>query len=379
MKLDPSRDRPLRHIVPKRRTRVIVPTFLVLILVGAGFLYWLMSAYYSGVYAKLKIPPLPLSAEVQPQLFAPLNQLRREPCFQDAVIELADALLDAGYPRESAETLLAFVKRCTVTNKPAILVRAYTAFKKTGDLSGALVVVNELVEADPADPQYRYSRGATYEQLGEFAKALPDYIAALQLLGTPYRIAGGQFYDISRMYAALGRYCDAISPIETFISYDPVERQTPQTAELISEYARKGSCEARYVRGVGRQHFLSVAGGVHALSVMVNGIPGSFILDTGASFVTVTTKFSAKARLRIEAANELPMKTASGMMLADLGYANVMSVGSADAEGVAVAVAHGSDEPFGSGVDGLLGMTFLARFNLQLSQDGVLLTPRPLR
>jgi len=115
------------------------------------------------------------------------------------------------------------------------------------------------------------------------------------------------------------------------------------------------------------------------LAVTINGAAGNFILDSGAEYVTVTPEFSIKAKVNIESAGLLPMKTVGGTAVADLGYAKTVSVGNAEAEGVAVAVIHGSGDPFGSHLDGLLGMSFLARFNLRLSQDGIELTPIPLR
>jgi hypothetical protein len=43
-----------------------------------------------------------------------------------------------------------------------------------------------------------------------------------------------------------------------------------------------------------------------------------------------------------------------------------------------VAVIHGTD-PFGGHLDGLLGMSFIARFNMVVSQDGIQLTAIALR
>ena len=181
-------------------------------------------------------------------------------------------------------------------------------------------------------------------------KYFPDRL--LQLMGSPNNIAGSQFYDVARMYAELGRYCDAIAPIETFISFDPVERRTPQTTQLISEYAQKGSCDTHFARGVGRVPILNT-GGVRTISVSINGVPGNFILDTGAEYVAVTTDFSARAKINIDTQNQMPMKTAGGFTAADVGYANIITVGNAQADGVVVAVIHGTD-PFGGHLDGLL-------------------------
>ena len=95
--------------------------------------------------------------------------------------------------------------------------------------------------------------------------------------------------------------------------------------------------------------------------------------------MSVTPEFSAKAKISIEAAGELPIKTAGGSALADLGYANTIMVGNAVAQGVPIAVFRGSNDPFGHHQDGLLGMSFLARFNVRLSQEFIELTPIPLR
>jgi tetratricopeptide (TPR) repeat protein len=235
------------------------------------------------------------------------------------VIRSATTALGGGYPRESATSLLAFAQRCGDAQNEALLERAYIGLKKVSDFSAALKIADQLVNSDPADAQYRYSRGATYEQLNSYSKALADYIAALQLMGTPSDIAGSQFYDISRMYAALGRYCDAIAPIETFISFKPAERRTSQTIKIISEYAEKGKCDAHYARGVGRVPLLG-ATDVHTLAVVINGVSGTFILDSGATYVATTPEFAAKAKISIETRSQLPMKTVGGAVFADLGY-----------------------------------------------------------
>lgn len=376
--IDPQdRPPPFRRAKLPMRTAITI-TLGFIVIIGSTIFFWKMSSNYRAVYKQLSIPPLPLTVELQSRFANPLDRLSHEPCYQDAVMDLSDALMDAGYTRESAESLLAFVRRCGGTDSDEILTRAYIAFKKVGDFSAALRIADQLVNSDPAEAQYRYYRGITNEQLRKFSDALTDYIATLQLMGTPYDIDGSQFYDISRMYAALGRYCDAIAPIESFISFDPADRRTPQTTKLIWEYANKGACDAHYARGVGRVPLLN-ASGVHTLAVRVDGVAGNFIFDSGAEYVTLTPEFSAKAKVNIETAGLLPMKTVGGTALADLGYAATVSVGNAEAQGVAVAVLHGSSDPFGGHLDGLLGMSFLARFNVRLSQDGIEFTPIALR
>jgi aspartyl protease family protein len=73
------------------------------------------------------------------------------------------------------------------------------------------------------------------------------------------------------------------------------------------------------------------------------------------------------------------MKTAGGSALAEIGYANSVAVGKAEASGVVVAVHRNADNPFGNRVDGLLGMSFLSRFNMTLSPNAIELRAIALR
>ena len=98
------------------------------------------------------------------------------------------------------------------------------------------------------------------------------------------------------------------------------------------------------------------------------------ILDTGATFVTITSRFAVKAKVTTDSGNQVMMKTVGGKV-----YANSISAGKAVAFGVTTAVMQDDSDPFGKGVDGLLGMSFLSRFNIRLSPTEVAMTATPLR
>jgi aspartyl protease family protein len=200
----------------------------------------------------------------------------------------------------------------------------------------------------------------------------------IQLAGASKNVSGEVFYKLSRMYAVLARFCDAIAPIEMYIALDPAKRRTPQTAKIIADYAEKGNCESRYAIGAARVPFAGAAD-VRTLTVIVNGVPGNLILDTGATFVSITSQFASRARISTEPGNQLTMKTAGGSALAEIGYANSVAVGKAEASGVVVAVHRNADNPFGNRVDGLLGMSFLSRFNMTLSPNAIELRAIALR
>jgi tetratricopeptide (TPR) repeat protein len=160
------------------------------------------------VYQQLGISDMPLALEAQPGVQTSLDQLSHEPCYRNAIVDLADALLDGGYPRDADTSLTNFAQRCGASDE--ILYRRYKALFRASDFPGAARIAGDLVNSNPANAQVRYWRGNAYEQLGNFSNALTDYINSIQLLGEPASVDIDNFYDVSRMYAALKRYCDAI-------------------------------------------------------------------------------------------------------------------------------------------------------------------------
>jgi len=168
---------------------------------GAYWYYWIKRDF-SSVYAQLGIQPLNVESEAE--ISKRLEQLSHEPCYKDGALGLADALIAAGYPREADTSLLSFAKRCG--DSDALLPRRHLALLKASDFANALNIANNLVASDPASATYRYMRAQTYEEMKNYEAALGDYIVSLQLAGPPSRIGGFHFYDVARMYAALGRF-----------------------------------------------------------------------------------------------------------------------------------------------------------------------------
>jgi aspartyl protease family protein len=379
---------------PEERIFPIATLFVIFVVtLGSGFSYWYYGSQAHGpskqqssvsrdvaelgvVYGQLGIQPLPSVVERQPAVQARLEQLAREVCYTDAVVGLGKALLSAGYPREAVTSLRSFARRCG--NARQVLPLAYLGLQQIGDFSGSLDVANDLVGAAPEERTFRYWRAIAHEKTSDYRNALTDYLDSIQLIDDLKKVDANSFYSVSRMYAALGKPCDAITPLETYISLGPASRRTPQLEKLITDYAKAGDCDTLYASGTGRVTFTS-ASQVRALTVAVNGIVGHFILDTGSTFVAVTSQFASRAGISLEEGQRITMKTVGGSAAADIGYANSVRVGDARASRVVVAVHRGEDNPFGAQFDGLLGMSFLSRFNLNISATQIELHAISLR
>jgi clan AA aspartic protease (TIGR02281 family) len=370
-----------------QNTSFILSGLVVLLLLGGGFLFWYYTdnkslfgagtkSAFDNVYAQLGIQPLPPGVARQPQISNRLEQLGREPCYTEAVVRLAQQLLKTGFPREAGTSLQTFARRCGNPNE--VLPLAYEAFVRINDHASALDVADQLVNAVPSNGTAHYWRAQAHQRTGNLARALTDYMSTLQLVGNPRHLSSEVFYKLSQTYAALGRHCDSITPIEMYIALDPANRRTPQTTRIIADYAEKGKCDTRYATGIARVPYTQ-SNDVRLLTVVVNGVPGSMIFDTGASLVAITPQFAARAKISVDPDNHITAQTANGTTTVDTGYAESMNVGKAEAKGVVVAVHRGSGQPFGSKIDGLLGMSFLSRFNVSISSNAIELRAIPLR
>lgn len=319
------------------------------------------------------IDPRDFNTEQLGKLTPFLRDYTADYCDPRSKIALLRQLDAAGFVRLAAQLANDHYEKCA--KDAEFLILAYTYYEQLGEYPRALEIINRLVEWDPANADFRFSRGRIYEATKHFEKALMDYISTVDLLGRPEEVAATQFYYIATMYAELGRFCEAATPLETYISYDLVKRRTPQLDRLISEYRSKGNCK-QSTSGNNATVRVRKSGAVLLVEATLNNVTGLFVLDTGASFVSVTKSFANKAKLSADIKDEVTLQTANGLADGLLATANSIQVGNAYSTFVPVVVV--DDAKLGSedGVSGLLGMSFLSRFVVKFGTDSVELRGR---
>lgn len=103
-------------------------------------------------------------------------------------------------------------------------------------------------------------------------------------------------------------------------------------------------------------------------AVLADGVPGRFIVDTGAASVTISAALARKLGLAMQPDQEIKTMLADGKEVS--AYRTVLSsvaVGRDRVENVEAVIFPESPAP---AVDGLLGMTFLGQFAVQLDSSG---------
>ncbi|MEM9277876.1 MAG: retropepsin-like aspartic protease, partial [Pseudomonadota bacterium] len=182
------------------------------------------------------------------------------------------------------------------------------------------------------------------------------------------RVSSKVFVNQAKMYQKLDRVCEAITPIQTWISLDPIKRDTTQSRGLISKYREQGDCSNNYSSGsatIKQSNTKAVL-----VEAKVNGISGKFLLDTGASYVSVNKSFAERADITEVDGSKILLRTANGITAGSIALAESISVQGATANEVTVVTLADSDNQLGKQLDGLLGLSFLARFDLSFI-DGI--------
>ena len=302
-----------------------------------------------------------------------LEELSRERCDQKAIADLGVALDKVGYRREAATAHVSYSATCG-GHAPSLRA-AVNILLKLSDYTTAVTVASNLIKLEPFNDNGYYLRAVAHDRGGSPKKAIDDYVTAIELFGNKDRIASVSYFAMARSYEKLGQFCDAILPIETWVSLNPLRNDTSQTRAIIADYIAKGRCEAATASGeevfaISRQNNLV------KLPVTINGVRGNLVLDTGASFVSLKSTFAEKAKVQIDQDSSVRLHTANGITDGKRGRAATIQLRSLQAKDVLVVVQPDSQGTYGEGVDGLLGMSFLSRFKVTIDKQAVKISGR---
>jgi clan AA aspartic protease (TIGR02281 family) len=317
---------------------------------------------------------LPTHLIVNEPVRSPVEALSREPCDQKAIEELGAALEKIGRRREAATVHISFSATCP-GHHAASLRTAVNILLTLSDYTTAATVASHLIALEPFSDNGYYLRAVANDRGGLFKQAIDDYITAIELFGSKEQISSVAYLGMARDYEKLGRFCDAVLPIESWVSLNPARNDTSQTRAIIADYTAKGRCPAD---AAGGEEVFKIArpSSMARLPVSINGVPGNMILDTGATFVSLTATFAQKAKVQIDQDSTLRLHTANGMGDGKQGRAATIQLRSLSAKDVPVVVQADAKAAYGDGVDGLLGMSFLSHFKVSIDTQAVRISSR---
>jgi clan AA aspartic protease (TIGR02281 family) len=345
-----------------RGTAIIALAGAVVVAAGAaagGLYYRKLSREAAAVEARrLASEPPPFDYGVGTEHIGKLRaRMQQEPCDRRAILELAEAEFQAGDHRGVLFHAEVFFKKCG--DYPRLRWLTYEAHKQVSEWKQAGEEATKLIASAPHDADFRGWRGLVHEQTGDLEHAAEDYRQALllrpQLRDLPINLAN--------VYEKQGKPCEAILPLAQLVFYaGEVQGVAAIRSRILGLESRPecswslGEGQAVLKRPPGANTFLT--------RVSVNGTDvGTFVVDTGATEVVLSRQMAEKLHLDLNGAPVFLAETANGVSTCTGVVLDQVAVQGLRANHVAAAITDG----LGS-VDGLLGMSFLTRF--ELWQDG---------
>ena len=111
------------------------------------------------------------------------------------------------------------------------------------------------------------------------------------------------------------------------------------------------------------------------VSVKINGVPARMIVDTGASRTVLSKRLASRAGIEPAGPQGAIVATALGKTWLPGGRADHISLGGASLSDVPVFIQNSDDGSFDDDVDGLLGLSFLGNFHVQIGAGALELRP----
>ena len=255
------------------------------------------------------------------------------------------------------------------------LVGLFTAqsYYRLTEFESALETINRFPDELASYVDFASWHGFILEKLKRYEQAADAFQRALFLFSDLSNVHIVQFYHISNALKAAGKYCEAIAPLQLFVSLDLANRTLPKVERDIADLRRRGSCESDSAPGrstiaLARQNTLLI------VDAWINGVGGKFILDTGASSIHLTKEFARRARISVSNDRIVQIVGVTGARRDYFVNLTSVSVGDFVARNISATIAS-VEHSLGDGVDGLLGQTFLGRFRYSVDSDRLTLRP----
>ncbi|MFT3769364.1 MAG: aspartyl protease family protein [Minicystis sp.] len=296
------------------------------------------------------------------------EQLDKEPCDRRKIIELGETMLRAGDGRGTLKRSEAFLQKCG--DYPRLRWLTYEAHKQLSEWDQATAEATKLIESSPYDADYFGWRGIVYEQKGDLDHAAEDFRQAIVLKPR----LGDLPINLANIYEKQGKPCDAVFPLEQVVYHHPDARNVGAIRARIDDLLAKGGCAS--MAGEGRAQIKVNPGeSVLRVTARLGGKEnGTFVIDTGASYVTITQSLADRIKADTNRAPKVMLQTANGARTGHIVVLETVEVQGVKAARVPAVVV----DDLG-GVDGLLGLSFLSRFDLK-QEGGVLeISPRKKR
>jgi clan AA aspartic protease (TIGR02281 family) len=295
------------------------------------------------------------------------GQLGNEPCDHPKQIALLEQMLAAGDNRGVLDRAAAFTEKCG--EEPKMCGSTYLAHRRLGETDQALADLERLIDASPRAPSPLVWRATLREERNELDRAVED----LQRAWLLYPAATDIPMSLARIYERQGKLCEASVPLQELVFRYPNERFAAGLRERLTALNEQGACRVAAGKEGERVTIRQARGGMFRTDVRIGDkANASVVIDTGASHVVLVRRLAERLGVDLGRAPKGKVATANGQREALFVFLSKVTLGGLSTEQVPAMVV----DDLGAGIDGLLGQTFLSRFELKQAGAVMEIAPR---
>ncbi len=275
--------------------------------------------------------------------------LKGTPCALGSAVALGERLNQLGAHDSALETVSHFEGQCGV--RPRLWWITLEAHRGKGELDAAVADSTRLIEDRPEDSDFWWWRGEDLDKKGDRVGAESDYRQSMAVYAD--RFAASRFADLMMQE---GDRCEGVYALQHLLEENAEAAGSWAEAQLAELHAGV-ECPPEASRG---SVSLNVASdGSVRTEAVVDKRKGRFLVHA-TGYVTVTRAFAEKAGL-VASATSVGVRVADHVVPAQLAVAGEIAVGKSRASHVAVAIV----DALPDGADGLLGLSYLWRFQIE--------------
>ena len=263
------------------------------------------------------------------------------------------------------------------STKGGYLLGAARAWNAIGEPQNGLAAVEKLLYLMPEEAQGLLTAASTLRTLGRYGDSISRYEAVFSLVA-PSRIAHSVYMSYVDSLEKIGQGCAAYDLYILMLRENPpsnIEDVQLWMSKLESEHdclpktAAEEQLEKRKPKLIPLDE-----NGVALIKLRVNGALGTFVFDTGASNLSLTPAFAGRAGVKKISDQPVTLRTANGKVDSFRAFVdNVEFDGHLLGGGMAVLLPPSAE---GGGIDGLLGMNFISRFNVKMNKNHISLVTK---
>ena len=298
-------------------------------------------------------------AEKDPYIASLREQRDQAPCDKEAVVKLVRELVKLKRNADAVDDGKAYFAKCGA--HPRIDRELIYPLRQLGRYAEAIKHTTVLVERDPYDSDYWWWRAEDRDHTNEHPQALADLRQSFaNSANYRYsRFAAARILDIA---GPAGQPCEGVLALDYFVDAHggTLAHDLDQRRAGLDLSAQ---CAAR--RGRGAAALPPPADAGTTVEVTIGDVAGTFLVEERCGTTALSTAFAQLVQLAPRAGAPRVETIAAGKIRSGLPAAVTLAIGKAVGPDTEVVIV--DDLP--AGIDGVVGLSFLWKFELTRRDD----------